>query len=55
MRIYKGHSATINDFIEDKTYARLVSAGDDFVCNVYDLTKEPESMKSKKKQEEQKE
>lgn len=41
IRVYKGHQAPINDFIEVKEHKLLVSAGDDFVCNVYDLTKEP--------------
>jgi WD40 repeat protein len=41
LRTYKGHQAPINDFIEVKEHKILVTAGDDFVCNVYDLTKEP--------------
>ena len=41
IRVYKGHQVPINYFIEVKEHKLLVSAGDDFVCNVYDLTKEP--------------
>jgi hypothetical protein len=37
LRTYKGHAASINDFIEVKEHKMLVTAGDDFVCNVYDL------------------
>lgn len=33
--------APINDFIEVIQHKILVTAGDDFSCNVYDLTKEP--------------
>jgi len=42
-RTYRGHAAPINDFLEVKEHKLLVTAGDDFVCNVYDLTKEPKS------------
>lgn len=41
LRTYKGHMAPINDFIEVVQHKILVTAGDDFLCNVYDLTKEP--------------
>ena len=41
MRTYKGHMAPINDFIEVPQHKIVVTAGDDFLCNVYDLTKEP--------------
>jgi WD40 repeat protein len=44
VRQYKGHAATINDYIEDTFNKWLVTAGDDFVCNVYDLLKQPDSM-----------
>ena len=37
LRVYKGHAASINDFIEVKEHKVVVTAGDDFVCNVYDL------------------
>ena len=40
---YRGHAAPINDFLEVKEHKLLVTAGDDFVCNVYDLTKKPTS------------
>jgi hypothetical protein len=43
IRTYKGHQAPINDFIEVIQHKILVTAGDDFVCNVYDLTKEPKT------------
>lgn len=39
VRIYRGHAAPINDFFEDTANKRLVTAGDDFVCNIYDLLK----------------
>jgi len=39
VRIYKGHAAPINDFIEVIQHKLLITAGDDFNCNVYDLTK----------------
>ena len=42
-RTYKGHLATINDFVEVPEHKVLVTAGDDFVCNVYDLTQTPKS------------
>ena len=45
LRKYKGHAAPINDFFEDVHNKWAITAGDDFVCNVYDLLKEPESMK----------
>ena len=41
LRTYKGHQAPINDFIEVLQHKILVTAGDDFMCNVYDLTKDP--------------
>jgi WD40 repeat protein len=41
IRTYRGHMAPINDFIEVIQHKILVTAGDDFSCNVYDLTKEP--------------
>jgi len=44
LRTYKGHLAPINDFLEVKDHRLLVTAGDDFVCNVYDLSKEPKSV-----------
>ena len=44
-RTYKGHAAPINDFIEVPEHKLLVTAGDDFVCNAYDLSEEPKSMK----------
>ena len=47
LRTYKGHAAPINDFIEVVEHKLMVTAGDDFTCNVYDLNKEPESMKPK--------
>jgi len=47
VRTYKGHAAPINDFLEDVHNKWAITAGDDFVCNVYDLMKEPESMKAK--------
>ena len=42
-RTYKGHLATINDFVEVAEHKVLVTAGDDFVCNVYDLNQTPKS------------
>lgn len=45
-RTYKGHAAPVNDFIEVAEHKLLVTAGDDFVCNVYDLSEEPKSMKT---------
>ena len=39
VRTYKGHAAPVNDFIEDIYNKTLVTAGDDFVCNVFDLFK----------------
>ena len=47
MRTYKGHAAPINDFIEVAQHKLLLTAGDDFNCNVYDLAKMPDSMKPK--------
>lgn len=44
-RTYKGHAAPINDFVEVPEHKLLVTVGDDFVCNVYDLSEEPKSMK----------
>jgi len=41
IRTYKGHMAPINDFLEVVQHKIVVTAGDDFLCNVYDLTKEP--------------
>ena len=38
LRTYKGHLAAINDFVEVPEHKVVVTAGDDFVCNVYDLT-----------------
>lgn len=55
LRTYKGHAAPINDFVEVLEHRLLVTAGDDFVCNVYDLSKEPESMKKIVQEEEKKE
>lgn len=43
LRTYKGHAAPINDFLEVPQHKVLVTAGDDFVCNIYDLTKPPKS------------
>ena len=37
LKIYKGHQASINDFVEVPQHKLLVTAGDDFMCNVYDL------------------
>jgi len=42
LRTYKGHAAPINDFLEVPEHKVLVTA-DDFLCNVYDLTKPPKS------------
>lgn len=42
LRTYEGHAAPINDFVEVIQHKIIVTAGDDFNCNVYDLTKEPE-------------
>lgn len=47
MRTYRGHAAPINDFIEVVQHKVIVTAGDDFVCNVYDLTKEPKKIENK--------
>ena len=55
MRTYKGHAAPINDFIEVVQHKMMVTAGDDFCCNVYDLSKEPDSMKPKVKKTEEEE
>ena len=44
MRTYRGHAAPINSFLEVKEHNLLVTAGDDFVCNVYDLSKAPTSV-----------
>ena len=41
LRTYHGHTGSINDFIEVAEHKILVTAGDDFNCNVYDLTKDP--------------
>ena len=41
MRTYRGHAAPINNFLEVREHNLLVTAGDDFVCNVYDLSKAP--------------
>ena len=38
LRTYKGHLAPINDFVEVPEHKVIVTAGDDFVCNVYDLS-----------------
>ena len=38
LRTYKGHAAAINDMIEIPQHRVLVTAGDDFICNVYDLS-----------------
>lgn len=43
MRTYRGHAAQINNFLEVTEHNLLVTAGDDFVCNVYDLGKPPPS------------
>ena len=51
-RTYKGHAAPINDFLEVIQHKILVTAGDDFVCNVYDLTKEPKSAQKAKVEKE---
>ena len=45
MRTYRGHAAQVNDFVEVKEHNLLVTAGDDFVCNIYDLGKAPEQKK----------
>jgi len=55
VRTYKGHAAPINDMIEVPEHKLVITAGDDFNCNVYDLTKEPEKSKPKKEEEEKKE
>ena len=47
MRTYYGHAAQINTMIEVKEHRLLVTAGDDFVCNVYDLSKLPPSAEKK--------
>lgn len=47
IRTYRGHAAPINDFIEVVQHKVIVTAGDDFVCNVYDLTKEPKKIEKK--------
>lgn len=47
LRVYSGHAAPINDFIEVIQHKVLITAGDDFVCNVYDLTKEPKKAEQK--------
>ena len=47
LRTYRGHAAPINDFIEVVQHKVIVTAGDDFVCNVYDLTKEPKKAEEK--------
>lgn len=54
LRKYKGHAAPINDFLEVPEHKLLVTAGDDFNCNVYDLSTEPDSMKKKPADEEMK-
>lgn len=43
LKTYMGHAAAINDFLEVVEHNILITAGDDFLCNVYDLTKEPQS------------
>jgi len=43
LRTYKGHAAPINDFLEVPEHKKIVTAGDDFLCNIYDLTKPPKS------------
>jgi len=53
LRTYKGHAAPINDMVEVVEHNLLITAGDDFTCNVYDLTKTPDSMKPKPKQKEE--
>lgn len=55
IRTYKGHAAPINDFLENTHNKWLVTAGDDFVCNVYDLMKEPESAKAVQQEEKKEE
>lgn len=50
-RTYEGHRATLNDFVECVEQKTLITAGDDFVCNVYDLTEEPKSMTIKRQAE----
>ena len=42
---YKGHAAPINDLVESVHHSILVTAGDDFTCNVYDLMVNPEKKK----------
>jgi WD40 repeat protein len=54
LRTYKGHAASINDFIEVKQHNLVITAGDDFVCNVFDLSKEPDSALKKKEIKEKK-
>jgi len=39
--------------IEVLEHKLLITSGDDFCCNVYDLTKEPDSMKPKTMQKEE--
>ena len=43
LKTYKGHAAPINDFIEVPHHKIAVTAGDDFICNVYNLDEEPQS------------
>uniref|UniRef100_A0A7S3IEQ6 Uncharacterized protein n=1 Tax=Strombidium inclinatum TaxID=197538 RepID=A0A7S3IEQ6_9SPIT len=52
VRTYRGHAAPINDFLEVVEHKILVTAGDDFQCNVYDLTQEPKSLEIEKQKEE---
>ena len=37
LKTYKGHAAPINDFVEVPHHKVVVTAGDDFVCNIYNL------------------
>ena len=53
LRTYKGHAAPINDFLEVPEHKVLVTAGDDFNCNIYDLTKAPKSSLPKPEAEQQ--
>ena len=43
LRTYKGHAAPINGFLEVPEHKVAVTVGDDFLCNIYDLTKPPKS------------
>lgn len=40
VKVYKGHAAPINDFVEVKEHNLIVTAGDDRCCLVFDLTQQ---------------